>query len=304
LGDCRVMITYKYSPKCAVVLAPWEASSIVGAWKGRPLRDNIIVEVGHSRGQARLGVDGTISGVSYCMGIDEVTANVGGLESAGLSNNKLLYYDSGAWFPLEVRSEGGYYKLAPTRRGSAPTLEINGIHMHRVASTDPISDTRAKIRAARIRRGVRVLDTCTGLGYTAIFSVLAGAASVVTVEVDVNVILISEYNPWSHQLADDRITTVNADVVEYVRGLEPNSFDRIIHDPPRLTGRTGDLYSEDFYAELYRVLRPGGILYHYTGEPGRRRGYDFPGKIAGKLRRVGFHSIKYDRRALGLVAFK
>ncbi len=298
------MVTYKYSPKCAVVLAPWEANSIVEAWRGKPLQDNIAVEVGHSRGQAKLGTDGTIGSISYCIGLEEVTANVGGLESSAGSDNKLLYYASRAWYPLEVRSESGYYKLSPTRRGSAPTLEINGIHMHRVSSTDPISDTRAKIRAARVRRGVSVLDTCTGLGYTAIFSVLAGAASVVTVEVDMNVILLSEYNPWSHPLADDRITTVNADVAEYVRSLDPNSFDRIIHDPPRLTGRTGDLYSEDFYVEFYRILRPGGILYHYTGEPGRRRGYDFPGKIAGKLRRAGFHNIKYDRRALGLVAFK
>lgn len=58
-----------------------------------------------------------------------------------------------------------HYSLFPTT--GAPTILIAGFSMHRIKGTDPQQDTLAKVRAAAPLRG-RILDTSTGLGYTAI----------------------------------------------------------------------------------------------------------------------------------------
>ena len=55
--------------------------------------------------------------------------------------------------------------LMPTR--GAPSMLIAGFVMHRIKDIDPIQDTLRKIAALSPIVG-RVLDTATGLGYTAI----------------------------------------------------------------------------------------------------------------------------------------
>jgi predicted methyltransferase len=60
-----------------------------------------------------------------------------------------------------------FYKLIPT--STWPTLEISGIHMHRIKKVDPKTDTELKLKALGRIYGV-VLDICTGLGYTAILA--------------------------------------------------------------------------------------------------------------------------------------
>jgi hypothetical protein len=57
------------------------------------------------------------------------------------------------------------YSLMPTAR--APTLLVSGTYMHRIKGTDPVADTEAKLATVAPILG-RVLDTTTGLGYTAI----------------------------------------------------------------------------------------------------------------------------------------
>ena len=200
---------------------------------------------------------------------------------------------------------GGYTKLAPTRPGWPPTLEVDGIHMHRVSGVDPLTDARLKVRAARVRGGHRVLETCAGAGYTVRASLEAGASEVVAFEVSEAVLWIAERNPWSSWLGMPEVRLYHADAVEAVGFLPDSSFDRVIHDPPRFTSATSGLYSLDFYRELYRILRPGGILYHYTGEPGRLRRLGLPGKTAARLEQAGFRVVRrFDPRIQGLVAVK
>jgi len=275
----------EYRPVCAITLAPWEVEAGHGAytvWVHGGDRIIMRADLGHCN----------------------ITARVRREDLLALRGERRILYAVEDYIGVaEIRGEG-YYKLVPTLPGSWPTLEINGIHMHRVRGADPASDTRAKVVAARIRRGVEVLDTCMGLGYTAIASVQRGAKRVVTVEIDPNVIRLARLNPWSWGLGAPEITLVNDDVVRYVKTLDSESFDRIIHDPPRIMGSTGPLYSVSFYRELYRILRPRGVLYHYTGEPGRKHGANFPGRVKSKLEQVGFRVVKYSRRALGLIAVK
>ncbi len=289
---------YTYRAKCSLILAPWEAEHLISLEA-----EHALIEVGHGAytARARRRGESTVVEVPWCNLEVEVRNS---MIREHLDERRMLAVEpDGSVRTVEVRS-GGYYKLVPTIPRSYPTLEINGIHMHRVSGTDPRRDTIAKIRAARVRRGDIVLDTCMGLGYTAIHSIAAGARRVVTVEIDRNVLAIAEYNPWSHRLSFPSIEIINSDVTTVIREFEDESFDKIIHDPPRLTGSTGPLYGTDFYMELYRVLRKGGRLFHYTGEPGRKHGKHFPGKVSGKLKSVGFHVLGYDKRALGVVAVK
>ncbi len=268
---------YNYKPQAAI--APWEAEAIT---RGSPTT----LDIGLTRNPDPSLIPST----------DTL------LQLSG--PRRILALEDGELYVVEARTESGYYKLVPVSPGAPPTLEINGIHMHRVKDTDPLRDTLSKVRAARIGRGHRVLDVCTGLGYTAIASARRGASLVHTVEVDEYVLWIAERNPWSRGLGDPRITIILGDAVEVLGELPLEFYDRIIHDPPRLTPSTGDLYSQNFYQLLYKLLKPGGILFHYTGEPGRIRGLNVPGSVASRLRRAGFEVIGYDDRALGVVARK
>lgn len=211
--------------------------------------------------------------------------------------------ENGSAYEVLRHTEEGFYKLKAIDLDKAPTLEINGIHMHRISGVNPWTDTMLKLKAARIRRGLVVLDTCMGLGYTAIGSVLRGASTVYTFEVDKNVVWIAERNPWSKMLASKAVSMFLGDVTELVYKLPSEYFHRVIHDPPRFTKSTGNLYSLEFYSELYRVLKPGGVLFHYTGEP-RIHGPSLLKGIKNRLEKSGFKVLFYDEKARGFVALK
>ncbi len=295
------MPQYTYRPMCAIVLAPWEAEEVLdialsGA-KGT-------ISAGH--GAYAVNVMPKRGGV--VLRLESPQCRVRSMIDTGelrdlLGERRMLVAFDDRLFVAEIR-DIHFYKLVPTISGSMPTLEINGIHMHRVRGSDPAADTRSKVAAVRIRKGVKVLDTCMGLGYTAIGSLMRGAGRVVTVEINRNVIELARVNPWSWGLEDPRITVVHDNVVNYVRELEDESFDRVIHDPPRIMRSTGELYSLPFYRELYRVLRKRGVLFHYTGEPGRKHGANFPGRIAARLEQAGFRVLRYSRHAMGIIAVK
>lgn len=53
-----------------------------------------------------------------------------------------------------------------------------------------------------------------------------------------------------------------------VKGFGDGEFAAIIHDPPaRALCKTTDMYGAAFYKDLARVLKPGGTLFHYIGNP-------------------------------------
>ncbi len=194
-----------------------------------------------------------------------------------------------------------FYKLVPT---IPPTIEINGIRMHRTKGTNPLQDTRSKVNAVKPREGETVLDTCMGLGYTAIEASKRGAY-VITIEKDPNVIELARINPWSRELfTGGKIQVIQGDAFEVVKRFNDETFDVIIHDPPRFS-LAGQLYAEEFYRELFRILKPGGRLFHYVGNPGKRyRRKDLQKGVMERLRRAGFVEVKRVEEALGVVAKK
>jgi predicted methyltransferase len=190
------------------------------------------------------------------------------------------------------------YSLMPTSR--APTMLLSGIQMHRVKGTDPMADTESKIRAVAPVRG-RVLDTTTGLGYTAIAAART-ADQVITVELDPAVLEIAAQNPWSQELfTAPGIERRGGDVADLIQALPDASFDRIVHDPPMMS-LAGDLYSGAFYRELRRVLRPGGRLFHYVGRPDSASGARVGKGVVKRLREAGFRRVEERPDAFGYAA--
>ncbi|WP_456471607.1 class I SAM-dependent methyltransferase [Methanocaldococcus sp.] len=197
-------------------------------------------------------------------------------------------------------AKDGYYKLVPT---IPPTIEINGIRMHRTKEFNPYEDTLNKINSVGVKKGEKVLDTCMGLGYTAIEAYKRGG-NVITIEKNPNVLELAKINPYSEELFKGGIKILLGDAFDLVKKFNDKEFDVIIHDPPRFS-LAGHLYSEEFYKELYRILKPGGRVFHYVGNPGKRyRGKDLQKGVMDRLRKVGFINIKRIDKALGIVAKK
>lgn len=211
----------------------------------------------------------------------------------------LAHGNSLAKIQLFSEQANKFYKLVPTK--DAPTLEISGIRMHATKDTTPIEDANKKIKSISPIKGI-VLDTCMGLGYTAI-SASRYADFAVTCEKDENVLEIARLNPWSKELfSNKKISILKTDIFDEIKLFKSCMFDAIIHDPPRF-GLAGELYSLEFYKQLFRVLKQGGKLYHYTGAPGSRfRKVDLARNVAERLRSAGFEHIK--KAHYGLTAKK
>ncbi len=195
---------------------------------------------------------------------------------------------------------GRVYGLMPT--DSAPTMLISGIPMHRIKDTNPYQDTLQKIKAIAPVKG-DVLDTTTGLGYTAIEAAKT-ARRVVTIEIDPTAQEIARMNPWSQGLfGNPKITRIIGDAFDEIEKFEDESFSSIIHDPPMFS-LAGDLYSLAFYQRAFRVLRHNGKMLHYIGDPESKSGARVTAGVIRRLQEAGFRRVTRAPRAFGVVAHK
>lgn len=195
---------------------------------------------------------------------------------------------------------GRFYALMPT--DSAPTMLISGIPMHRIKDTNPHQDTINKIKAISPLKG-DVLDTATGLGYTAIEAAKT-ARNVVTIEIDPTAQEIARLNPWSQALFNNpKITQVMGDAFDEIKRLDAESFSVIIHDPPMFS-LAGDLYSLAFYRQAFRVLKRNGRIFHYIGDPESKTGARVTKGVIHRLQEAGFTRVVRAPRAFGVVAYK
>ncbi|ROR94936.1 hypothetical protein EDC56_3751 [Sinobacterium caligoides] len=202
--------------------------------------------------------------------------------------------------PLEDRS-AGYYKLVPT--AGAPLLEISGVKMHISKGTDPFVSASEMAQQA-VRPGDKVLDCCSGLGYAAISAHRIGASEVLTIELSPEVMGLRAQNPWSQDLGKEGIVQRQGSSFELIGSMPSISFDAVIHDPPRFS-LAGELYSEAFYREIYRVLRGGGRLFHYTGNPHIvNKGSSFVDGVIRRLKAAGFKRVVKVEHLMGVSAQK
>lgn len=186
------------------------------------------------------------------------------------------------------KKENRFYKLIPTK--DWPSIAIGSVPMHSITLSSPYHDTLRKIKLLN-PYGV-VLDTCMGLGYTALCAAKQ-CSKVITFERDENVLSIAEMNPLSKGLFTSTIIEIRrADVVEAIKEFNDETFECIIHDPPTFK-LSPELYSVNFYDELRRVLKKRGRLYHYMPRYKVRRGYNFPLKIREKCKKAGFSIVTF-----------
>ena len=200
--------------------------------------------------------------------------------------DRTIYYWTGAGFEPAARFSTALVKLVPTDWGP-PTFEIDGIKMLPTARVSPYADAQRKVELIQ-PRGKAILDTCGGLGYFAAWCLAGGARQIASFEKNADVIWLRGLNPWSPDAADSALALTCGDIVEHSAALPAQSFDAILHDPPRF-GIAGELYSQAFYDRLAQLLKRRGVLFHYTGTPNKlTSNRDVPQEVAGSLRRAGF----------------
>ena len=224
------------------------------------------------------------------------------IEKINKSPVNCFLVENGEIRPIQVFSEqtNRMCSLMPTEK--APSMLIAGFVMHRIKDIDPMQDTLRKIAAISPIVG-RVLDTATGLGYTAIEAAKT-ADEVVTIELDPGVQEIARLNPWSQALFHNpKIHQLISDAYEVVQTLEDGSFSRIIHDPPTFS-LAGELYSGAFYQQLFRILKRGGRLYHYIGDPNSKASSGITKGALKRLQEAGFTRVVRKPEAYGVVAYK
>jgi len=272
--------------------------------QARPLleareRGREVVEVSPDLGLSWLEARLTDEGVSFASG-ELLTWD----EIEQISRSEVTCYVVGAEGvqPVQTFSEatGRVCSLLPT--AGAPSLLLSGFVMHRIKEIDPWQHAQRMLAALAPVSGA-VLDTTTGLGYTAILAARS-AASVTAIELDPGVEAIARLNPWSRELfANPGITRLMGDASEIVPDLPDGQFERIMHDPPALK-LAGDLYSGAFYRELHRVLRRGGRLFHYIGDPQSKTGSSVTRGVLRRLQEAGFARVIPRAQAYGVVAYK
>jgi len=221
---------------------------------------------------------------------------------------KISVFSESTQRPLSLMPSEDFAMPQDEGQSTPPTLVIGGFTMHRIKNANPETDTRAKI-ASFSKGSVRgdALDICTGLGYTAIeMSRRPHVDTVLTLELDPSVLDVCRCNPWSQDLfKSEKITSRVGNAAEVVKTLDSERFSLICHDPPaRALNFAGELYSLEFYSELYRILKSGGTLFHYVGNPdSKESGVLFAG-IMKRLQEAGFKNIKKAVKAFGITADK
>lgn len=199
--------------------------------------------------------------------------------------DRTIYVWAGDTFQPVARFKNSLIKLVPTPWGP-PTFEIDGIKMLPTAKVSPYADAERKVGLIQ-PRGKIILDTCGGLGYFAAWCIQLGAKKVLSYEKNPEVLWLRELNPWSPK-ADAVLKLTFGDICEQILMLAPNSVDGVLHDPPRF-GIAGELYSQLFYDQLARVLKPRGMMFHYTGSPNKlTSGRNVSNEVTKRLERAGF----------------
>ena len=226
----------------------------------------------------------------------------GAIEAVAVNKTGCFLVEDDSVEKIQIFSEatGRAITLYPTP--GAPTILISGIPMHRIRGSNPYQDTLTKIRTITPLSG-RVLDTATGLGYTACQASRL-AKRVITVELDPAVAEIARLNPWSKELFESpKIERLIGDAYDVVNGFRDECFDVIIHDPPMFS-LSGDLYSGEFYARLFRVLSRGGKLFHYVGDPESKMSGSVTRSVVRRMKEAGFRDVTLRPEAFGVTAAK
>jgi predicted methyltransferase len=198
-------------------------------------------------------------------------------------------------------ADNGYsFSLLPT--ADAPALVIAGFPMHRIKHITPLRAADYMVEAISPCHG-RILDTATGLGYTAI-AAARSAKQVITIEFDPISQEMAHSNPWSQELfANPVITQIIGDSALEIEKFAAKSFAAILHDPPSMA-LAGGLYAETFYRQALRILTAKGKMFHYIGDPDSAMGARVTNGVLQRLHAAGFRKVVRMPKEFGVVAYK
>jgi uncharacterized protein len=176
--------------------------------------------------------------------------------------------------------------------------------MHRFKTISPKKSAELMVKEISPVKGI-VLDCCCGLGYTSIIEANEkDCEKVIVFEKDEHVLEMAKYNPFSDELfTNKKIDLIKGSVYEEIKKIESNSIDRILHDPPT-TSFGKELFSSEFYQQLFRVLKSKGIIYHYCPNPGKTKGTEYWPTIEKMLIKTGFVNVNYQKESSGIRAIK
>jgi predicted methyltransferase len=276
-----------------VVLSYYQANTILDGRRRGLGSIRTSLDLGRSETEVRLAED-------HVMLSDTLSAEWSAIESVAHGEPMCFLVDGEGAVRIHRFSSTFNRPYSLMATSGWPTLVNSGFTMHRIVGIDPGRDTHEKLRALGTPHG-RVLDTTTGLGYTALAAART-ADQVVTIELDPLVLEIAELNPWSRELFENRrISRMVGDSAELIEEFADLSFSHVIHDPPTLS-LAGDLYGGAFYRQLFRVLRHGGTLFHYVGNLESRQGAMVGKGAIRRLRESGFSHVTPKPRAFGILA--
>jgi predicted methyltransferase len=278
-----------------IVLSHYQTRPLLAALQQGQPAATVSPDLGLTTTEVRLDADGVTFPTGETLAWDDA-------RRVSANERQCFLLEGQAIRPIHVYSEATNWVRTLFATPSAPTTIVAGFPMHRIQDTNPREDTLKKIAAIAPIVG-HVLDTATGLGYTAIEAART-AEHVTTIELDPAALELARFNPWSRELFDNpRITQLIGDAAELIETFPERSFARILHDPPILN-LAGNLYSGDFYRQLYRVLTPKGQLFHYIGDLSSHSGGRTAGGVIRRLQEAGFRRVVRHPEAFGVVAFK
>lgn len=214
-----------------------------------------------------------------------------------LTDGNFIYVKNGEELIKLAVFDKNFYKLKIWN--GIPILEIDGLRMHLVKNFRTPLEYANEVIVELKPRG-SILDTCMGLGYTAIQAAKKGK-KITTCEISAAVYTLASWNPWSVELFDNKkIEIIRGDIFKEIKEMPDKLFNAVIHDPPRFS-KAGELYSLEFYRELYRVCKPKAKIFHYVGSVGKKKGRNIEKEVEKRLEETGFKKIKYKPRLQGLV---
>ncbi len=231
--------------------------------------------------------------------VTEVTDELKGVPLDEVKGDFVYAWDGKELWKVAVFDKG-LYRLRMMR--GKPILEIDGLRMHLVKDFKDVFDySKLVVRTLRLVQSDVVLDTCMGLGYTAI-AASKKADRVVTVELSPAVIAMAKWNPWSKELFERKRIEIIGEksCLDYIKGEDDGKFTKVIHDPPRFS-KAGELYSRGLYRELRRICKKDALLFHYVGSMGKKK-RDIMGEVAKRLEECGWKVLKKNARLQGIIA--
>lgn len=224
------------------------------------------------------------------------------IENKLIEKNNKYYIQKGKELEKVAIFTDHYYSLKPCN--GIPLLEIDGIRMHLIKDySNPLLFPKDAIKEMKIKSTDIVLDTCGGLGYFAI-EASKKAKKVISCELKKEVLQLGKLNPFSKDYFNNKnIEIKNKSCFDFIKTLDKESIDIVMHDPPTIL-IAGELYSLEFYKQVFRVLRTSGLFFHYIGNVGKNKGRRFDLEIIKRLNEAGFKNCKFNEKLQSIICKK